>query len=187
MLGHENSSNIDIITYIKNTMKEEGIFYAREPLTINSQNFNHSMEFYKYPPKLREYGMSNMIRSGYLEKDVIVLYRTTSTSNVKWDMSFTASETNTKLYAWLTSSKSDPDMDTWRVSSNSVPFIFFNIDVIDFVDTELHIKDDKWLFLHIKSYSGNTDGLSILKNEYDNIVERIKSLERYDILLRIGL
>jgi hypothetical protein len=182
----ENSSNIDIVTYIKNIMKKEGIFYAREPLAINNINFNRSGEFYKYPPKLREYGMNNIIKSGYLGKDIIVLYRRPK-GKVKWDISSTDSKTDAELNNWLTSSKSNPDMGKWRIVSNNVPYIFFNIDVIDFINIEEVIDDERRLFLHIKSYSGNTDSFSISKDEYDEIIERIKSLERYDILLRTGI
>ena len=181
----ENLSYVGIITYIKNTMKKEGIFYAREPVAIISNVFNYSGEFYKYPPRVREYGMGNIIKSGYLGKDNIVLYRKTCKTDVGFfDISSTDSKNNDEINRWLISSKSNLDVDEWLISS--VPFIFFNIDTIDFINTEEIIDGGRRLFLHIKSYSGRTDSFSISKDEYDYIVERIKSLERYDILLKIG-
>lgn len=162
MIEHDDLLMDEVKEYIKRKMISEGIFHARAPLmAISTQN----ILFYKYPSKLRERGMYELIQNNYIEKNIIVLYR-----NVL---------------------KNDPDDTIYDYANIKIPFIFFNIDTIERVSCEKRVTElasyEKKLTLELKSFSGKTDSFVISKEEYDDILSHLRLLERYDILLKIGV
>ena len=141
--------------YIKKKMISEGVFHARAPLVVSTQNnFSELSPFYKYPSKLRERAMYELIQNNYIEKNIMVFYR-----NVL---------------------KNEPDDSIFEYLNSKIPFVFLNIDTIE------HVVYEQRLILEFKSFSGKIDSFVISKEEYDDIVNCLKSLERYDILLKIG-
>ena len=76
--------------------------------------------------------------------------------------------------------KCDLDDDIFEYANSKIPFIFLNINTIK------RISNEKNLILEFESFSGEFNTLIISKEEYDDILGRLRLLKRYDILLKIG-